>query len=107
MNIIFTIIIILLNFITPTCWSMRDPFHIDDMMLNESVLKKIILTDLNYVGAIILKQDAIGFVEDPYGNFYGLRVGQKLGSNNEEITTILPDKIVLTNGLHFIVIKGR
>jgi hypothetical protein len=92
-------------FFIGTCLGMRDPFLTDDRVINESALNRMLVADLSFVGTVALPGNAIGFVEDPLGNLYQLKIGQKLGPCREEVMDILQDKIILTNGHHYTIIK--
>lgn len=84
---------------------MRNPFVMEARTFNESVLMRISVSDLTYVGVITLQKELIGFVKDPAGNFYALKLGQRLGLKNEKIVSILDNKIIFTDGSRFTIVK--
>lgn len=81
----------------------RNPFKVELTTTNN--LQKIVISDLHFTGAITQKNFSIGFVQDVLGNYYPLKIGQTLGEPPAKIISILPDKLVLIQGEHYVVIK--
>lgn len=85
--------------------AMRNPFILDYAVSSGCNLSRLAIDDLTWLGMIKRSDATIGFVADAVGQVCAIQVGEKLGQEKQEVLKILSDRVVLSDGNDYRVIK--
>jgi hypothetical protein len=98
-------LLFLLFFYSAISVAVRDIFKLEQQDFVRNPLLSANINDLNFVGAIIQKDQRFGFVEDALGNIGSVSLGQSVGNANMKVIKILKDQILVANRQQYISIK--